>query len=104
MSKAVSRIFIVFLLLLATSCVHTAPPTLEYALADTALKAAKAVQAVRYSPGYWYEAEESYRQAKILFNEREYDQARDLFNKARTAAEKSENSARLIRLRNGEVL
>jgi hypothetical protein len=28
----------------------------------------------------------------------------DLFNKARIAAEKSENSARLMRLKNGEVL
>ena len=88
----------------ATSCVHIPPPILEYVLADTAIKAAKTVQAVRYSPGYWYEAEESYRQAKILYNEREYEQAKDLFVKARVAAEKSENSARLIRMRNGEVL
>jgi hypothetical protein len=86
------------------SCVHIPPPLLEFTLADTALKAAKAVQAVRYSPGYWYEAEESFRQAKILYNEREYEQARDLFNKSRLAAEKAENSARLIRQRNGEVL
>ena len=85
-------------------CVHIPPPILEYTLADTAIKAAKAVQAVRYSSGYWYEAEEAYRQGKILYNEREYEQARDLFNKARLAAEKAENSARLIRLRNGEVL
>ena len=73
-------------------------------MADTAIKAAKAVQAVRYSPGYWHEAEEAFRQARILYNEREYEQAIDLFNKARTAAEKAENSARLIRLRNGEIL
>ncbi len=86
------------------SCVHIPPPILEYTLADTAIKAAKAVQAVRYSPGHWHEAEEAYRQARILYNEREYEQAIDLFNKARVAAEKAENSARLIRLRNGEVL
>jgi hypothetical protein len=96
---------ILFVLMFAVvSCVHIPPPILEYSLADTALKAAKSVQAVRYSPGYFYEAEEAYRQAKILYNEREYEQARDLFNKARIAAEKSEGSARLIRLRNGEVL
>lgn len=88
----------------ALGCVHIEPPILEFTLADTALKAAKAVQAVRYSPGYWHEAEEAYRQARILYNEREYEQAIDLFNKARIAAEKAENSARLIRLRNGEVL
>jgi tetratricopeptide (TPR) repeat protein len=84
--------------------VHTAAPILEYALADTAIKAAKAVQAVRYSPGNWHEAEESYRQARILYNEREYEQAIDLFNRARIAAEKAENTARLMRLRSGEVL
>ncbi|MEK6627477.1 MAG: DUF4398 domain-containing protein [Bdellovibrionota bacterium] len=86
------------------SCVHVNPPILEYTLADTAIKAAKAVHAVRYSPGHWHEAEESYRQARILYNEREYEQAVDLFNKARLAAEQAENSARLIRLRNGEIL
>lgn len=85
-------------------CVHIPPPILEYTLADTALKAAKTVQAVRYSPGHWHEAEELYRQARILYNEREYEQAIELFNRARVAAEKAENSARLIRLRNGEVL
>ena len=85
-------------------CVHIPPPLLEFTLADTALKAAKSIQAVRYSPGFWYEAEESFRQAKILYGEREYEQARDLFNKSRLAAEKAENSARLMRQRNGEVL
>jgi hypothetical protein len=105
MLKLLARTLIGILFVTAVlGCVHTAPPTLEYALADTALKAAKNVQAVRYSPGFWYEAEEAFRQAKILYNEREYEQARDLFTKARIAAEKSENSARLIRLRNGEVL
>lgn len=87
-----------------SGCVHVPPPILEYTLADAAMKAAKTVQAVRYSPGNWYEAEEAFRQAKILYSEREYEQARDLFNKARIAAEKSENSARLMRLKNGEVL
>lgn len=89
---------------ITVSCVHIPPPILEYTLADTAIKAAKAVHAVRYSPGHWHEAEESYRQARILYNEREYEQAVDLFNKARIAAEQAENSARLIRLRNGEIL
>lgn len=85
-------------------CVHVSPPIIEYTLADTAIKAAKDVQAVRYSPGHWHEAEEAFRQARILYNERNFEQAVNLFNKAREAAEKAENSARLIRLRNGEVL
>lgn len=99
-----STFFLGAIYLSTAGCVHVAPPILEYTLADTAIKAAKAVQAVRYSPGHWHEAEEAYRQARILYNEREYEQAVGLFNKARVAAEKAENSARLIRLRNGEVL
>ena len=89
---------------LTIGCVSAPVPSLEYTLADSALKAAKNVQAVRYAPQLWYEAEESYRQGRILYNEREYEQARELFVKARLAAERSEVSARLIRFRNGEVL
>lgn len=92
------------LLAFVTGCAHVEPPLLQYTLADTAIKAAKAVSAVRYSPGHWHEAEETFRQAKILYNEREYELAAELFDKARIAAEKAENSARLIRLRDGEVL
>lgn len=95
---------IAFMFLGLQSCVHIPAPIIEYTLADTAIKSAKAVSAVRYSPGHWHEAEEAYRQAKILYSEREYEQALELFNKAREAAEKAENSSRLIRLRNGEVL
>ena len=99
------RIVVSVLLVIGLSgCAHVEPPLLDYTLAETAIKAAQAVQAVRYSPGHWHEAEETYRQARILYNEREYEQAKELFNKARLAAEKAENSSRLIRLRNGEVL
>ncbi len=82
----------------------TPPPLEEYTLADAAIKAAKAVQAVRYSPGNWHQAEESYRQARILYNEREYEQAKELFKKAQISAEKAENSARLLRQQTGDVL
>jgi uridine phosphorylase len=86
------------------ACVSIPAPIQEYTLADTAIKAAKAVQAVRYSPGYWHQSEEFYRQARILYNEREYEQARDLFIKARVTAERAENSARLLRQKNGDIL
>ncbi len=85
-------------------CVTFPPPIQEYTLADAAIKAAKAVQAVRYSPGYWHQAEEYYRQARILYNEREYEQSKELFVQARITAEKAENSARLLRQKNGDVL
>lgn len=85
-------------------CVNFPPPIEDYTLADAALKAARSVQAVRYSPGYWHQAEELFRQARILYREREYEQAKDLFIQARVAAEKAENSARLLRQKNGDVL
>lgn len=79
-------------------------PKLEYTLAKSAIDAARSVQAVRYSPGNWHQSEEFYRQAKILYTEREYEKAYQLFEKARQAAERAENSARLIRQKNGDIL
>ena len=89
---------------LLTSCITATAPLEEYTLADIAIKAARTVQAVRYSPGNWNQAEEHFRQARILYNEREYDEARQLFIKAKLSAERAENSARLLRQQNGDVL
>jgi ABC-type uncharacterized transport system auxiliary subunit len=85
-------------------CVTGTPPNDDYNLARAALEAARVVEAARHSPGYYHQAEEAYRKAKLLYEEREFEQAREEFVKARFAAEKAENSARLIRLKNGEVL
>lgn len=68
------------------------------------MDAARSVQAARHSPGFWHQAEEFYRKAKILYAEREYDLAKAEFVRARLAAEKAENSARLIRQKSGDVL
>lgn len=87
-----------------TSCVTTPPPIEEWTLARSALDAARSVESARHSPGFWHQAEESYRRARILFEEREFEKAKIEFERARLAAERAENSARLIRLRNGEVL
>lgn len=100
----ISTFLICVSLLLVQGCVTTLPPKDEYTFAKAAIEAAKAVQAVRYSSGYWHQAEESYRQAKILYENRDYMEAKDLFIKARLAAEKAENSARLIRQKNGDIL
>lgn len=85
-------------------CATNSPPLEDYVLADTAIKAAKSVQAVRYAPGIWHQAEEYYRQARILYKEREYSGARDLFIQARRAAERAENTARLQRQKSGDFL
>lgn len=95
------------LLLLAglfLGCVTAPAPIQEYAYARAALDAARSVESARYSPGHWHQAEEAYRRGQILFDEREYKDAQTEFLEARSAAEKAENSARLIRQRNGEVL
>lgn len=85
-------------------CVTSPAPVDDYTLARAALEAARVVEAARHSPGYYHQAEEAYRKAKLLFEEREYDRAREEFARSRIAAEKAENSARLIRMKSGEVL
>lgn len=85
-------------------CVTAPPPNDEYIYAKIAIDYARSAQSVKYSPGYWHQAEEYFRQAKILYSEREYIEARELFTKARVAAEKAENSTRLLRQKNGDIL
>lgn len=94
-----------FVMQLALSGCVTAPaPNDEFIYAKLAIDYARSVQSVKYSPGYWHQAEEFFRQAKILYSEREYLEARELFIKARLAAEKAENSTRLLRQKNGDIL
>lgn len=102
MIKNIIVFFISYFLILG--CQTVEPPLEEWVLARAALDAAKSVQAAKYSPGYWHQAEESFKQARILYKEESFDEAKDEFLTARKAAEKAENSARLKRLQNGEVL
>lgn len=83
----------------------TAPaPNDEYLYAKVAIDYARMVQAVKYSPRYWHQSEEYFRQGRILYEEREYLEAKELFIKARISAERAENSARLLRQKNGDIL
>lgn len=90
--------------ILTLGCQTIEPPIEEWVLARAAFDAAKSVQAARYSPGYWHQAEESYKRARILYKEESYEEAKAEFLAARKAAEKAENSARLKRFQSGEVL
>ncbi len=84
---------------------QTAPaPIDDYSLARSAMESARAVQAARHSPGFWHQADEAYRKARILYRDREFMQAKQEFIKARVAAEKAENSARVIRQKSGDIL
>lgn len=85
-------------------CQSVPAPVEEYSLARAALEAARSVQAARHSPGYWHQAEESYRKARIYFNDHDWENAQIEFINAKQSAEKAENSARLIRQKSGEVL
>jgi hypothetical protein len=95
---------LIFVSLVISGCESAPPPVEDYTLARAAIEAARAVESARYSPGFWHQAEESYRRAQAYFVEHEYKDAQNEFAKARVAAEKAENSARLIRQKNGEVL
>jgi hypothetical protein len=91
-------------LICLVACVTTPPPVEEYALARAAIEAAQNVQSARHSPGYWHQAEEAYRRAQLYYRDHSWLRAKEEFIKARAAAEKAENSARLIRQKTGEVL
>ena len=101
--RYIQGLFLV-LFIAVVGCQTVSKPTEDYVIARAALDAAKQVEAARYSPGFWNQAEEAYRKAKIFYDDREYEAAKKEFIKAKMAAEKAENSARLIRLKNGEVL
>ncbi|MGZ3742598.1 MAG: DUF4398 domain-containing protein [Pseudobdellovibrionaceae bacterium] len=97
-------IIVITLMMLTVRCQSIPQPIEEYTLARVAIEAARAVQAPRHSPGYWHQADEAYRQGRLSYKDRDYAKAREAFIKARLAAEKAENSARLIRQKTGDVL
>lgn len=97
-------VFVLTLALVLSGCQSVPKPLEEYSLARAALDAARAVQAPRHSPGYWHQADEAYRQGRLFYKDREFAKAREAFIKAKTAAERAENSARLIRQRTGDIL
>ena len=90
-------------LFLLVGC-ETLAPTDDYTLARTAMESAKLVESGKYSPGFMHKAEAAYQRAEVFLREKEFEEARIEFRAARIWAEKAENSARLIRFKNGEVL
>ncbi|MEK6774944.1 MAG: DUF4398 domain-containing protein [Bdellovibrionota bacterium] len=86
------------------SCQSVPMPLDDYALARSALDAARNVQAPRHSPGHWHQAENAYRKGQIYYRDQDWEKAKENFLKARLSAEKAENAARLIRQKTGEVL
>lgn len=96
-----TNLILIFTVLLA-GCVG-APPNEDYAMASVAMESAKNAGASKYATGYWNKCLTTYKQAQDGYEEKHYNEAKAFFIKARTYAEKAENSARLKRLRSGEV-
>lgn len=90
--------------MMISGCASAPPPTEDYVLARAAIEAAKAVDSARFAPNYWSYANDSYRKAKVLFDNHDYSSAQVEFQKTRQFAEKAENAARLIRQKKGDVL
>lgn len=86
------------------SCTTIPAPVEEYAVARAALEAARLVDAARFAGPQFHRGMETYLRAEILFRNREYHEARDLFDDARESFEKSENMANVQRKKNGETL
>jgi hypothetical protein len=102
--KLIARFFVVCFLGAILGCQTGPVPLDEYTLARAAIDAARDVQAPRLSPGFWHQAEEAYRKGRLLYRDSRWDEARIEFIKAKQAAEKAENGARLNRQRTGDIL
>lgn len=96
--------FLTVFFFVVTACQTSPAPVDDYSLARAAMDAARAVNAARYAPGLWHQAEEAYRKGKIYFDDRDYGRSKEQFIRARLAAEKAEYSARLTRQKTGDIL
>ena len=85
------------------ACITTSPPIEEYHLARAALEAARRIEAARVAGGAFHKAEEAFRRAEILYQNKEYTEAQTFFNITIQEAEKAENAAALLKWKNGEV-
>ncbi|MYE07789.1 MAG: DUF4398 domain-containing protein [Oligoflexia bacterium] len=86
-------IYITFAFLCLTSCAGK-PPFLEYSIAQTALQAARKVNAEQNTGSYWEKAISYYQRGKKKFQERDYISAERFFNESIKWAEKAENLSR----------
>lgn len=102
--QGTKQVLIFCFLGILVACQTVPQPLEDYSLARAALDAARSAQAPRYSPGFWHQAEEAYRKARVHYAERDWKSAKEEFIRSRKAAEKAENSARLIAQKTGEVI
>jgi|FLYM01.1.fsa_nt_gi hypothetical protein len=96
-------LFILMFMAAALAACVSAPPYEEYTLAREALRAAQEADSAKYSAANWLEAEAKYRDAEQAFKWNQFGKARELFNRARSFAEKAENQTRLKKFESGDV-
>lgn len=85
-----------------SSCVTPPPPFDEYAVARSAVNAARECDSAKFAKGMWNKAEEFYFQGQKSFNENDMDQARKSFRLATEYAERAENLTRLKKFQTGD--
>jgi hypothetical protein len=90
--------------IILVSCTSVTLPIQEYALARSAMESAEFNDAERLSPIVFQQAQQIFNQAERLYRDREYEDARLQFIKARKLAEKAEVTARIKKSKTGEVL
>ncbi len=97
-------LLICLLPIILASCTTITLPIQEYALARSALVAAESAEAERLAPLLFQQAQQSFKRAEYLYQEREFEDAKLLFNKAKKLAERAETISRVKKSKSGEVL
>lgn len=102
MRSILNASMVLFALFAGVACQSVPAPIQEYTLARTALEAAKNHKGPQLSAGNWQMALDSYRKAQSEFNDHNFEAAKEEFVRAKIYAERAENAARVIKMRNGE--
>lgn len=89
-----------FFFFLFIGCAYN-PPLEHYVLARTASQVSKNIDAVKFAPASMSRAEEEYKKAKKLFEEKKFEEAEIHFINSRIYFEKSENKSRIIKYKKG---
>ena len=92
------------LVIYLTGCTTLNRPVEEYTLARAAFEAAQSADADSLAPTFFDQARQSYRNAERLFEEREFEKSKVLFNQSRNLFEKAENISRKKKTSSGDVL
>lgn len=103
MQKIVAPILCLCLSSSLGGCVLPPPPFEDYNLARAAVQAAQEADSPRISTNLWNRADEEFRLGERAYRDKEFDQAKRHFLKARKYAERAENVTRLKKFQSGDT-